>query len=1604
MVLCVVVFIFLMIYYISMGLDVMAGFGRGFRRGFRVFLVFLLFSGVVLSLFPGFSPAGVVSGESVSPYLSSFPGFNIFIGNVSVLAFTDLWSGTVNGSFYASSLNNTLSSSFYRYVLLLVVIPAGTPNNYSHNYVNVLLGNNLANAVVSSNTAGRYAFNSSHTAFYRTDCPTSSSNVLSEDCVFAFYVMNYFQSYSISPVNVSVLNLSFSVLSVPPPLVYMTVYNSSGMFSSLAYSYFKGFYNVSLNLSSPSFVAVPLNTSYLISQGLMRPDCADINVTDQNGNALPFWFEGPCNSSSSYLWVRVDNPSSVSSVLIFFGNPDLRVSTSPSNIWVPVSVSSSLIALKNPAFGSWVVSNGSSAIPLSSFYNANVSLVVVKENSGSNLVNYPVKIVIGDGWGGWSYVSDPSSIYFTDLNGNPLYYWVESFDPVNKRAVIWVGMNLSANSVSYALMFYGGSNPYASYNNPSKLFILFDNFTTNTLSSYIQIDSGWGIANGVLYYSGSSQGFIARALPTCYPANISVRASIYNGGLDIGAGFYKSGYTPVAGGGQSSLQAITSNYISSAQYSRPNNQIIEYFGSGYGANSNVGYLDIPPVNYTNYTVEFTYLAQSGSTAVFRAVLNDTFISQTVRPYNGSTCYIVLREKYSSTSYGINWVLVRPSVYVEPSVSVLHMGSSLPGFLYANVSGLSTVYVYPSAFASYSPNVSGVISSLIIPSLNLSSLLPLVSFSFASSSPFAVCSVAGCTVSLFTSGTVDLNASGGYFVVQYKYAIPFIRFSGTSVASVATSTTYSNSISYVNINLSDVSVGAFASSYQWPSGLMNGSLYFISGSSYIYFTPTLSISTTWVNVTTASSGTSTSNTMTYNELSISISFTSLVKTITSSPVVIPNLNTSQTPSPASVSSSPPPSSLSFSLVNASSVVFSGVSSLAPPVYASIGLPYGNVSAVMSMPGMRLSAVVSPGVLVAPHLYNVYLDGVNQSLVIGLYPDGSGVPFSMYGWSELSVVEFFYPVSPKAGSSPSVFSAYGDGVVDYPFTGLVTGSGSMYSYLAIGFSTKTSGGSQNFYWYNYSGAGNSWFYLVREFSSSRVLMYWINGSMVFNASVPASEQTVLEYNPSNASNPQAYQRFSVGSGTGLSGFMSAVYSYLMIYSRALPSQEISSIYSNFTVNGSGLMVFIDGTFFNGTHYIDVSGSGFHALAYNNPLRIPSSAVWLWSVYGLSYIPNNSIVIRFVPFGSWVVVRRYFDGSIVFFGIAGASGVGSLVMVYPDKPWSWMVDNITVSGLDPSQKYVVEVYLPSTLDLHLGSSSSVSSLRLGISRNYTVPLFFIFSNGLSAGSTNATLSFGNAFASVSGSYAFLTVGSNSSGYGDVLLWNASSQTYYISSSYPGGLRIATLYLDRIIINMSTALQVVTVPATVRIYGTAYYESDGSPVSSGIVVISSGSSLLKAVISGGRFYVDFPVSAPGSYVFYVVYASDYPYASSLSLDGFSNSSGVGYLDFQASGAVGLGFVDTFVSNTVFVTAFQLQTLPPVIGVSSFLESLGSQIVSTLLGIMFALGLFAILSKVYDWTAAALLASLALFIFFAISGNAYAMTATMFLLFIFAALYFFRS
>jgi len=112
------------------------------------------------------------------------------------------------------------------------------------------------------------------------------------------------------------------------------------------------------------------------------------------------------------------------------------------------------------------------------YFARKVTPIDVKENSGNNLTNYQVMIQLTSSWDGWSRVSsDGSDVYFTDSSGNPLYFWIESWDYTNKNAIIWVKIpSLPANSTVRIYLHYAGTNPYASYRNGDNVFIFFDDF------------------------------------------------------------------------------------------------------------------------------------------------------------------------------------------------------------------------------------------------------------------------------------------------------------------------------------------------------------------------------------------------------------------------------------------------------------------------------------------------------------------------------------------------------------------------------------------------------------------------------------------------------------------------------------------------------------------------------------------------------------------------------------------------------------------------------------------------------------------------------------------------------------------------------------------------------------------------------------------------------------------------------------------------------------------------------------------------------------------------------------------------------------------------
>lgn len=132
--------------------------------------------------------------------------------------------------------------------------------------------------------------------------------------------------------------------------------------------------------------------------------------------------------------------------------------------------------------------------------------IVVTEQSGNDLVDYPIKVELDSEWSGWSYVSrNGADIYFIDDRGHPLYFYFEKYDYDNKSAVIWVKIpSLPANQKKTIYMVYGGVNPYPEYCNPNKVFIRFTNFESG-LPSWISKKSGIVTPNVVNYnpYEGN---------------------------------------------------------------------------------------------------------------------------------------------------------------------------------------------------------------------------------------------------------------------------------------------------------------------------------------------------------------------------------------------------------------------------------------------------------------------------------------------------------------------------------------------------------------------------------------------------------------------------------------------------------------------------------------------------------------------------------------------------------------------------------------------------------------------------------------------------------------------------------------------------------------------------------------------------------------------------------------------------------------------------------------------------------------------------------------------------------------------------------------------
>ena len=309
------------------------------------------------------------------------------------------------------------------------------------------------------------------------------------------------------------------------------------------------------------------------------------------------------------------------------------------------------------------------------------TLITIIENSGNALYNYSVRIVLNStNWDGWSYVSaDGSDIYFLDSSGNPLYYWIESFNATAKNAVAWVKIPfVPARGYTTIYMYYGGDNPFFTHRDPRQVFIFFDDF--DTLNTSVWTMSGGG--------SASASGGVAAVQPTDNGGWTYIRtASAINISIGATIELYNISTSPDYGG-QGTLFAG----LSVSAPSTKSNSTGGAFGNtarvGMGEGNSVDWgIQIETASGTSYAYSSALTTASGFSGLYiRIYWNSSMVyaeywgaasgsvklTSSIAPLN-TTYYVLIGACDTSSGYTpptirVDRVVVRPYVYPEPSVS------------------------------------------------------------------------------------------------------------------------------------------------------------------------------------------------------------------------------------------------------------------------------------------------------------------------------------------------------------------------------------------------------------------------------------------------------------------------------------------------------------------------------------------------------------------------------------------------------------------------------------------------------------------------------------------------------------------------------------------------------------------------------------------------------------------------------------------------------------------------------------------------------------------------------------------------------------------------
>jgi hypothetical protein len=125
--------------------------------------------------------------------------------------------------------------------------------------------------------------------------------------------------------------------------------------------------------------------------------------------------------------------------------------------------------------------------------------ITITNNNAYDLTDFQVKVTLDStNFDSWNKVNaDGSDIRFADAQGNPLNYYIESWDATNQQAIIWVKVPSILAGGSTTIYLYYGNSQATDASDGNAVFEFFDDFNTfdNTKWEWYNLDAAPTVSN-----------------------------------------------------------------------------------------------------------------------------------------------------------------------------------------------------------------------------------------------------------------------------------------------------------------------------------------------------------------------------------------------------------------------------------------------------------------------------------------------------------------------------------------------------------------------------------------------------------------------------------------------------------------------------------------------------------------------------------------------------------------------------------------------------------------------------------------------------------------------------------------------------------------------------------------------------------------------------------------------------------------------------------------------------------------------------------------------------------------------------------------------------